>query len=114
MTPADLIYTGILNNADETLYIYDDKCVLQDSISANPDWPAGDNSSRKSMERSQDFNWHTYEGSGIEGIFGTPKKENSTPVVPSPTPIQVQATPTLLPTLYVADASFRKNSLCMM
>jgi len=104
---ADVVYTGTLNNTDEALYIFDEKCVLQDSILANIDWPAGDNSSRKSMERSQDLSWHTYEGNGEESILGTPQKENSTPATlapssvsqtPSPTPIQVQATPTPSPT----------------
>lgn len=105
-TTADFIYAGVLNNTNEALYIFDEKCVLQDSVLANPDWPAGDNSSRKSMERNQDLSWYTYEGGNIEGIWGTPQKENSTPATlapssvsqtPSPTPIQVQATPT--PTL---------------
>ena len=76
---ADFIYTGVLNNTNEALYIFDEKCVLQDSVSANPDWSAGDNSSRKSMERNQDLSWYTYEGDSVEGILGTPKKENSTP-----------------------------------
>ena len=35
---ADFIYTGVLNNTNEALYIFDEKCVLQDSVSANPDW----------------------------------------------------------------------------
>jgi len=72
---ADVIYTGSLNNIDEALYLFDGACVLQDSVLAKPEWPAGDSTERKSMERAQDLTWYTYEGD----VFGTPRKENSTP-----------------------------------
>ncbi len=71
--PADKIYTGALSNSGEVMKIFDSECNLSDEIDASSKWPAGDSSSRKTMERSYvDFSWHT---SASEG--GTPKKENS-------------------------------------
>jgi hypothetical protein len=69
---ADLIYTGSLANSDEVLYLFDGSCRLQDEIIANPDWPAGDNSTKKTMERKSDLTWQT-----SRDIGGTPKSENS-------------------------------------
>jgi len=69
---ADLIYTGILRNNDEALYLFDQNCYLQDKVEALPDWPAGNNSSKKTMERKNDFGWQTSQNVG-----GTPKMENS-------------------------------------
>ena len=70
--PADLIYTGALKNSDEVLYLFDENCQLQDEVLASPNWPAGDNSSKRTMERKSDFSWQTSINSG-----GTPKAENS-------------------------------------
>jgi len=70
---ADLIYAGNLRNADETLKFFDGDCNLIDVVSAKPNWPAGDNKNKFTMERNADGNgWHT---SQIKE--GTPKKENS-------------------------------------
>jgi len=71
--PADWIYTGALRNSDETLYLFDQNCQLQDEVSANPDWPAGDKTSKRTMERKTDFSWQTSLNPG-----GTPRRENST------------------------------------
>ena len=76
---ADGMYTGSLNNIDEALYLFDSACVLQDSVFARSGWPAGDSAERRSMERSQDLSWHTYEGTIVDGIFGTPNEENGMP-----------------------------------
>jgi len=70
--PADLIYSGGLNNTNETLYLFDENCQLQDEVLANPNWPAGDNSSKRTMERKSDLTWQTSTEPG-----GTPKMENS-------------------------------------
>lgn len=70
---ADYIYTGVLNNTEEGLRLFDDNCKLQDEVLANPDWPAGDNQEKRTMERKSDLTWQT---SAV--INGTPKKENST------------------------------------
>ena len=69
---ADFIYTGALNNNNETLYLFDKNCTLQDKVAATPDWPAGDNSSKKTMERKTNLAWQTSRSSG-----GTAKAENS-------------------------------------
>ncbi|MFA5098970.1 MAG: lamin tail domain-containing protein [Candidatus Paceibacterota bacterium] len=70
---ADLIYSGALSNTNEGLRLFDEQCNLVDEISADPDWPAGNSSERKTTERDiGGFNWHT---SNI--INGTPKAENS-------------------------------------
>jgi len=69
---ADLIYTGALSNTNEALYLFDENCQLQDEVLANPDWPAGDNSSKRTMERKPDLTWQTSLNPG-----GTPKRENS-------------------------------------
>jgi hypothetical protein len=74
---ADLIYTGALKNENEALYLFDEDCQLQDEVLANPNWPAGDNSSKRTMERRSDLNWQTSLNPG-----GTPKKENSSGYYP--------------------------------
>lgn len=79
---ADKIYTGALGDEDETLRIFDRNCNLIDEIIASPDWPAGDKTEKRTMERSQDLNWHTYFGEGKNNIMGTPKEENSQPSIP--------------------------------
>lgn len=71
-TPADFVYSGSLGNQKETLYLFDRNCQLQDSTVAAPDWPAGDNGSKRTMERRGDLLWQTSAEPG-----GTPKKENS-------------------------------------
>jgi len=69
---ADGIYAGILNNTDEGLRLFNDNCQLQDTILADLDWPAGDNPSKRTIERKNDFSWQT-----SAFINGTPKAENS-------------------------------------
>ena len=69
---ADFVYTGGLNNTNEALYLFDENCQLQDEIEAFPDWPAGDNSSKRTMERKSNLGWQASVRSG-----GTPKRENS-------------------------------------
>ena len=85
---ADFVYTGVLSNSDEGLRLFDEQCNLIDEVLANPNWPAGDNTSateRKTMERdicpyesassphlSAPCGWHTSATSG-----GTPRQENT-------------------------------------
>jgi len=79
---ADFVYTGTLSNTNEGLRLFDNNCNLIDEVLANPDWPAGENTStaqRKTMERDLNgFNWHT-----SNKIDGTPKAENTTGYVSS-------------------------------
>jgi alkylated DNA nucleotide flippase Atl1 len=71
--PADMVYSGVLSNNGEWLRLFDRNCVLVDEVDASRGWHAGENASKKTMERSAvDLSWHT---SGVVG--GTPKRENS-------------------------------------
>ncbi len=79
--PADLLYSNTLNNSDEGVRLFDSQCNLVDEVLANPDWPAGDNTQKRTMERSLDLSWHDYNGTAQDSVFGTPKKENSAPAV---------------------------------
>jgi hypothetical protein len=78
---ADLIYSGALSNSDEGLRLFDRDCRLIDEVMADSDWPAGDTSSRRTMERDNaGFGWHT-----SSFVDGTPKQENSNGFVQSNT-----------------------------
>jgi hypothetical protein len=68
---ADKIYSGSLGNSDEALFLFDAACQLQDSVIAAPKWPAGDNTTKKTMERLPGLLWQTSAAPG-----GTPKAEN--------------------------------------
>ncbi len=71
--PADKIYSGALANSGVRLKIFSPECELADEIDASKKWPAGDNSAKKTMERSfLDLSWHTSANPG-----GTPKAENT-------------------------------------
>ncbi|MFA5714902.1 MAG: lamin tail domain-containing protein [Candidatus Paceibacterota bacterium] len=74
---ADLIYQGALSNKDEELYLFNNSCGVEDYVSAGPDWAAGNNTEKRTMERMGDFSWLTYSGSGTNNILGTPKEVNS-------------------------------------
>ena len=69
---ADKIYTGALNDTDEALYLFNENCELEDKVIADPNWPAGEKISKRTMERKSDFFWQTSYNVG-----GTPKRENS-------------------------------------
>lgn len=86
---ADVIYSGSLKNSDESLQLFNATCTLSDEAEANigtaKTWPAGITSPEyRSMERGSDFSWHSFIGSPTNGIYGTPKKQNtinaSTPI----------------------------------
>lgn len=68
---ADAIYKGSLANSSEILYLFDDNCQLHDFVRGASKWPAGDNVSKRTMERRSDLSWKTSALSG-----GTPKQEN--------------------------------------
>ena len=70
---ADQIYTGALNNNGETLELYNTGELI-DSLIGSGAWPAGDNSTKQTMERKDDKSWQTSRDAG-----GTPKAKNSTP-----------------------------------
>ncbi|MEA3453052.1 MAG: lamin tail domain-containing protein [Patescibacteria group bacterium] len=74
---SDKIYTGGLNNTNELLYLFNSDCVLIDRIVADPDWIAGNNDEKRTMERGDDLSWYTNNGASNNGIKGTPRAENS-------------------------------------
>ena len=97
---AHQVYAGALNNSGETLRLLDPSQHLIDSANqGRRRWPAGNASSRQSMERrgGEDIagNWGTfngYHGCGLDAnghpIAGTPGSANSILLpLPSPTPI---------------------------
>lgn len=88
-------YRGALNNSNEEVLLFDSACALADAVYADPAWPAGDNSSKRTMELDLATRmWHT---SAVAG--GTPGRRNSPgvallsaaipspPVVPNPPPL---------------------------
>lgn len=87
---ANLIYTGALGNGGETLILYGPGGEVIDSANSNGGaWPAGDSSTRATMERigdtpDQPAAWGTNNGASTNGvdqagnpILGTPKQVNS-------------------------------------
>lgn len=69
---ADFIYKGALSNKSEGLRLFSSSCELADEVIAEPSWPAGDEKTKATMERGEDFSWHT-----SSEIFGTPRKNNT-------------------------------------
>jgi len=80
---ADLIYSGALSNTNEGLRLFNNQCNLIDEVLANPDWPAGNSTSKRTMEREANLSWHTFGGDASGGIWGTPKRANGQALVQS-------------------------------
>ena len=101
---ADRTYTGALGNTNETLRLFDADCGFIDEVAADPDWPAGDNTEKQSMERTTELVWVTYSGVVENGILGTPKAENNyeEPAPADTTPPQVE---------FAALASLQENTV---
>ena len=78
---ANKIYSGSLGDTDESLRLFNSSCVLIDEAAATSDWPAGDKTAKKTMERDSNLaGWHTYleiVADSDSGLMGTPKKENT-------------------------------------
>jgi len=77
--PADKFFTNAILNTAESLRLFDQNCQLIDEITANSEWPGGNSYDHRTAERARDLSWQSYYGSGENGIYGTPKKENSIP-----------------------------------
>lgn len=94
---ADKIFTGSVNDSGFLLRLFDDKCQLIDQVEATSTWPAGQKEiERRTMERAENLGWHTsFTTSSFNGLFGTPKAENSQPPSLSPRPILEVSTTTL-------------------
>lgn len=54
---ADIIYTGALRNRSEGLRLFDNECRVVDDVLASPQWPAGDNDTKQTMERAGASAW---------------------------------------------------------
>lgn len=85
-------YTGALANTNEALRLFTAACELVDEVVAKPDWPAGNSKEKRTLERSDDLDWHTYAGEGVDGILGTPLRENSLPGVEAATQSSEEST----------------------
>jgi len=68
---ADQVYTGALENSGEYLKLKNSEGRIIDEINASAGWPAGNNSTKQTMERTTN-DWQT---SSISE--GTPKTQNS-------------------------------------
>ena len=98
---SDGIYKGSLRNSGDNIFLFDSNCRLIDAIIASDKWPAGDNISKKTMERDlETLEWYT-----SSRIHGTPKGINSKRSVeedleptPTSTPGPTTQTPTPTPT----------------
>lgn len=88
---ADKLFVGGIKNNDEALRLFDGQCVLIDEVVATTAWPAGTaGPDYRSAERSSDLSWHTYGYTAANGIYGTPRTQNSDPV-PLPPPHTIAA-----------------------
>ncbi len=75
---ADALFAGGLRNTDEGLRLFDDDCNVLDEALAHSKWPAGDNATKRTMERDfADLSWHASATAG-----GTPAVQNSLPPIP--------------------------------
>lgn len=86
--PADLIYTGALNNSGEDLALYDENGNLIDEASFSSGWLAGSNTTKQTMERKDLKNWRNSTNPG-----GTPKTQNSSQIETSTTEYLIKAEP---------------------
>lgn len=69
---ANMVYSGALSNSGEGLRLLNNNCELVDQVLAGPEWPAGDNNMKRTMQREGDLSWSTYGGELNKGVLGTP------------------------------------------
>ncbi|MEX0918447.1 MAG: MBL fold metallo-hydrolase [Candidatus Paceibacterota bacterium] len=55
----DTIFTGAIRNQGEGLRLFDNDCNLIDEVLVPGNWPAGDNQTKQTMERTAGLNWQT-------------------------------------------------------
>jgi hypothetical protein len=99
-TPASAIgatkaYSGDLVNTGDMLALMDPQCAVSDYLDASGGWPAGNNTTKQTLERDADgIGWHASAQPG-----GTPGAENSAgPVVTMTSSTASTQIPTLVPT----------------
>jgi hypothetical protein len=87
--PAAKIYSGDLANTGDTLALMDPQCNVSDYLDASDGWPAGNNTTKQTLERDADgIGWHTSAQPG-----GTPAAENSSGLAPAAPTTTVSTTP---------------------
>jgi hypothetical protein len=113
-TPAGAIgatktYSGDLVNTGDSLALMDPQCIVSDYLDSSGGWPAGNNTTKQTLERDADgIGWHTSAQPG-----GTPGAENSAalaatttasiepslapPSVQIPTPVQTPQSQNVAP-----------------
>jgi len=83
---ADLIYKGALSNAGEDLQLYNSSNSMVDQANYPYAWPAGNASTKKTMERTSEGAWHT-----SQMVNGTPKATNTNIITVQPLPKSVKS-----------------------
>lgn len=107
---ADLIYKGALGNNGEDLRLIDSSGNLIDEADFSSGWPAGDNTTKQTMERMA-LAWQTSQNPG-----GTPKAINSSGAqvspnntsVPTPSPISTPQITPKIETTYPSGITFNE------
>ncbi len=81
---ADLIYTGALSNDGEILILKDVGGNEVDRIDASAEWPAGDNTTKETMQKS-DSGWITATGTPkAQNVGGSSQSQNPPPLQQPP------------------------------
>lgn len=70
---ANKIYSGTLVNSGMHLAIFDKDCFASDEIDASAGWPAGDNTTKQTMERSSlNLGWYSsFAPGGTPGVLNS-------------------------------------------
>ncbi len=117
--PADVLFTGTLENSGETLYLFDSSGRLIDSVECGGGWFAGESApSYATMERVNSrrsgvaANWRTHDGSMQNGhdaaghaLRGTPRAANSVTKPPHVDFVTSPASPTVWDNVEFRDLS---------
>lgn len=84
--PADQIYSGALSNSGETLTLRDASGAVVDTVDASGGWPAGDNTTKDTMQRSGQL-WLTASPTPRAGLdnAATPQLPPAPPPPPATT-----------------------------
>jgi hypothetical protein len=76
--PADLIYTGALSNSGEILILKNGSGEEIDKVDASGGWPAGDNSTKQTMQRTASGTWITADSTPRNQNTGSQSQSNQT------------------------------------
>ena len=101
---ADLIYKGALNNSGMNLALYDNLNNIIDQADYSSSWPAGNNTTKQTMERMDSLSWAASNASGVTNAgwqtskdpSGTPKSQNSSRAIKKVT-VPIKSNSELLP-----------------